>query len=67
MILQSIVQLLCADPQFVVVGTALTATEGIEVSEAQRPDVIIIDYTLPDMNAPEAILLLREKVPERKS
>jgi len=66
MILQSIVQLLCADPQFVVVGTALTATEGIEVSEAQRPDVIIIDYTLPDMNAPEAILLLREKVPEAK-
>jgi EAL domain-containing protein (putative c-di-GMP-specific phosphodiesterase class I) len=66
MILQSIVRLLCADPQFVVVGTALTAAKGVEICRAMRPDVIIIDYTLPDMDAPQAILKLREDVPDAK-
>ena len=66
MILQSVVRLLCAEPQFVVVGTALTASKGVEICLALRPDVIIIDYTLPDMDAPHAILELREKIPGAK-
>jgi len=61
MILQSVVRLLCADSRIVVVGTALTATEGIEVCATQRPDVVVIDYTLPDMDAPRAIQKLREQ------
>jgi EAL domain-containing protein (putative c-di-GMP-specific phosphodiesterase class I) len=66
MILQSVVRLLCADSRIVVVGTALTATNGIEVCLTKRPDVVVIDYTLPDMNAPQAILTLREQVPDVK-
>jgi EAL domain-containing protein (putative c-di-GMP-specific phosphodiesterase class I) len=66
MILQSVVQLLCADERFVVVGTALSGNEGLEVCERLRPDVVIIDYTLPDMDAPEAIVLLRNMVPSTK-
>ncbi|MGA2970100.1 MAG: EAL domain-containing protein [Acidimicrobiales bacterium] len=66
MILQSVVRLLCADSRIVVVGTALTATEGIEVCLTQQPDVVVIDYALPDMDAPHAILLLREQDPGLK-
>jgi EAL domain-containing protein (putative c-di-GMP-specific phosphodiesterase class I) len=66
MILQSIVRLLCADSRIVVVGTAITAMEGVEVCLTQRPDVVIIDYTLPDMDAPGAILMLREQDPSLK-
>src|ERR1017187_8234583 len=66
MILQSIVRLLCADSRIVVVGTAITAMEGVEVCLTQRPDVVIIDYTLPDMDAPSAILMLREQDPSLK-
>jgi EAL domain-containing protein (putative c-di-GMP-specific phosphodiesterase class I) len=66
MILQSVVRLLRDDSQIVVVGVALNATLGIEVAKQQRPDIVIIDYALPDMNAPEAITLLRDACPEVK-
>ncbi len=60
MILQSVVRLLTADVRIDVVGTGLTAAEGIEVMSELRPDVVVIDYHLPDMDAPEAIKLMRE-------
>jgi EAL domain-containing protein (putative c-di-GMP-specific phosphodiesterase class I) len=66
MILQSMVRLLRDDPQITVVGTALTAEHGIEVTQEQRPDIVIVDYSLTDMDAPEAIKLLRTVHPEVK-
>jgi EAL domain-containing protein (putative c-di-GMP-specific phosphodiesterase class I) len=66
MVLQSVVRLLEEDTQIVVVGTALTAAEGVEVTQQQRPDVVIIDYHLPDMDAPDVIATLREVHPETK-
>jgi EAL domain-containing protein (putative c-di-GMP-specific phosphodiesterase class I) len=60
MILQSMVRLLSADPALDVVGTALNAADGIEVTKRLNPDVLVIDYHLPDMDAPEAIRQLRE-------
>jgi EAL domain-containing protein (putative c-di-GMP-specific phosphodiesterase class I) len=66
MILQSLVRLLRDDPMIVVVGEALNAKAGLEVTVREHPDVVIIDYTLPDMDAPEAIELLRKKCPEVK-
>ena len=66
MFLQSVVRLLQEDPQIVVVGTALTAAQGIEITQQFRPDVVIIDYHLPDMDAPGAIKTLREVHPAGK-
>ena len=60
MILQSVVRLLAADPQIVVVGTALTGAQGVDVTKRVKPDVLVIDFHLPDMDAPEAIRQLRE-------
>ncbi len=59
MILESIVRLLAADPRINIVGTALTGIEGIESVRDQSPDVLVIDYHLPDMDAPEAIAAIR--------
>lgn len=66
MILQSVVRLLSADPRIDVVGTALTAAAGIENVFEREPDVLVIDYHLPDMNAPEAITILLEAKPDLK-
>ncbi|HVB70417.1 MAG TPA: EAL domain-containing protein [Acidimicrobiales bacterium] len=63
MILQSVVRLLQEDPQIEVVGSAVTATRGIEVVEQVRPDVVIIDYALPDMDAPAAITQILARHP----
>jgi EAL domain-containing protein (putative c-di-GMP-specific phosphodiesterase class I) len=66
MILQSVVRLLMADSQLVVVGTALCALEGIEVIRREKPDVLVIDYRLPDMDAPQAITMIRAFAPDLK-
>jgi EAL domain-containing protein (putative c-di-GMP-specific phosphodiesterase class I) len=66
MILQSMVRLLCDDPQITVVGVALTAEQGICVTQEQQPDIVIIDYSLTDMDAPDAIKILRMVHPEVK-
>ncbi len=59
MILQSLVRLLRDDPQIAVVGTAVTAEGGITVTRDELPDIVIIDYSLTDMDAPDAIRILR--------
>jgi EAL domain-containing protein (putative c-di-GMP-specific phosphodiesterase class I) len=64
MILQSLVRLLRDDPRIVVVGEALDAKQGIEVVRRERPDVVIVDYTLPDMDAPDVITAVIESCPE---
>jgi EAL domain-containing protein (putative c-di-GMP-specific phosphodiesterase class I) len=66
MILQSIVRLITADPRFEVVGTAITASEGIDITTRERPDVLVIDYRLPDMDAPDAIRIVRSLHPDVK-
>lgn len=66
MILESMVRLLRDDPQIVVVGTALTAEQGVRVTQEERPDIVIIDYSLTDMDAPDAIAILRATHPEVK-
>jgi EAL domain-containing protein (putative c-di-GMP-specific phosphodiesterase class I) len=66
MILQSLVRLLCDDLQIAVVGTALTAEHGIRITQEEKPDIVIIDYSLTDMDAPDAINILRMVHPKVK-
>jgi EAL domain-containing protein (putative c-di-GMP-specific phosphodiesterase class I) len=51
---------LVADPCIDVIGTAVTGAQGIELVQILQPDVLVIDYHLPDMDAPEAIRRVRE-------
>lgn len=60
MILESVVRVLAADEHIEVVGTALTGAEGIKTTMRLQPDVLVIDFHLPDMEAPEAIRRLRD-------
>lgn len=66
MILQSVERLLAADPEITIVGTALTAADGMEVVWQTNPDVLVIDYHLPDMDAPEVIGYLKISHPDLK-
>jgi DNA-binding NarL/FixJ family response regulator len=44
-----------------VCGEARTAEEALSVARATAPDVIVLDYRLPDADAPEVIVRLREQ------
>jgi EAL domain-containing protein (putative c-di-GMP-specific phosphodiesterase class I) len=48
MVLESLVRLVDREPDLVVVATAGTVAEGLEAVQAHRPDVVVMDYKLPD-------------------
>ena len=49
-----------------VVGEAIDGQEAVEVCEATRPDVIILDLLMPRTSGFEAIPLLQERCPDVK-
>lgn len=54
------------DPRFEVVGEAGTGAEAVTVAEALRPDVVLMDLRMPDVDGVTAIARLRSAgVPSR--
>jgi len=49
------------DPQFTVLGEAGNGVEALAVAQAVRPDVILMDLRMPEMNGVTAIAALRER------
>jgi DNA-binding NarL/FixJ family response regulator len=49
------------DPEFDVVGEASDGAEGIALAEALRPDVILMDLRMPDVDGVTAIAELSER------
>jgi DNA-binding NarL/FixJ family response regulator len=49
-----------------VVGEAIDGQEAVEVCEATRPDVIILDLLMPRTSGFEAIPMLQERCPDVK-
>jgi DNA-binding NarL/FixJ family response regulator len=47
-----------------VVGEAADGAEAVEKAGRLKPDVIVLDVTMPTMNGLEACRLLRKKVPQ---
>lgn len=46
-----------------VVGTALSATTGLETAMTARPDVVLMDINMPQINGIDALELFKEKLP----
>jgi DNA-binding NarL/FixJ family response regulator len=47
-----------------VCGEAADGLEGVEKAAELRPDVVLMDVTMPKLNGLEATRLIREKVPQ---
>lgn len=52
------------EPRFNVVGEAENGLEAVQKSEELRPDVLLLDITMPVLNGFEAARRLRERLPE---
>ncbi len=48
---------------FKVVGGAATSQEALTLAEQQKPDFVLLDFLMPQMNGAQLAPLLREKVP----
>ena len=65
-ILQGLRGMLSALEDIEVVGEAVTGTDAIEKAEELKPDVLLMDVRLPELNGLEAMRRLRETDPDVK-
>jgi two-component system, NarL family, response regulator NreC len=53
-----------AAPEFEVLGEAGTGQEAVVKAEQLRPDLVILDLSMPVLNGLEAAHILRQKLPD---
>jgi DNA-binding NarL/FixJ family response regulator len=56
--------MLATQPDMELVGEAATGTEAVAQAHALRPDVVLMDLQMPDLDGPAAIAALRQQTPE---
>lgn len=60
---ENIKKLLSFEPDMEVVGTAATGREAVEITKELKPDIIIMDINMPDMDGLQATSLITKAVP----
>lgn len=58
--------LLAAKDDIRVVGEAGDGREAVRLAQALKPDVLVMDISMPDLNGVEAVRMLREKCPRTR-
>jgi DNA-binding NarL/FixJ family response regulator len=56
--------LLAARSGWHVVGEACSGTDAVRKAVSLKPDIAILDFSMPELNGPEAAAQIAEKVPE---
>jgi DNA-binding NarL/FixJ family response regulator len=65
-VVESLVTALSRQPDIEVAGTALTVADGVAATVRLRPDVVLLDYHLPDGVAPDVIPQLTTRAPDSR-
>jgi DNA-binding NarL/FixJ family response regulator len=55
--------LLSTRPEWHVCGEAVDGTDAVQKTKALKPDVLVLDVTMPHLNGLEAARLIRRDVP----
>jgi DNA-binding NarL/FixJ family response regulator len=56
--------MLATQPDMELVDEAATGTQAVAQAQALRPDVVLMDLQMPELDGPAAIAMLREQAPE---
>ena len=55
-----------AEPDFEIVGTANNGKEAVELVEAQKPDVVLMDMEMPELNGISSTEIISERFADTK-
>ncbi|MFO7274279.1 MAG: response regulator transcription factor [Bacillota bacterium] len=66
MVREGVRMVLQSEPDIELVGEAGRGEEAVELTKQLKPDVVIMDISLPDISGIEATKLIKEAVPETK-
>ncbi|MGZ4561646.1 MAG: EAL domain-containing protein [Mycobacteriaceae bacterium] len=66
MLAESLGRLLADDPLITVIGTAHTGADGLERARSARPDIVLMDYQLPDIDGASVTRALKAELPDIK-
>ena len=58
--------LLATEPDFEVVGEAASGDAAVRVAVERRPDVVLLDVSMPGIDGLEATKLIKEKLPKTR-
>jgi DNA-binding NarL/FixJ family response regulator len=59
-------ELLAADADLQVVGEAADGAEGIRLVQELRPDIMLLDFVMPQVNGQEVLRWIKAERPETK-
>ncbi|HET7109280.1 MAG TPA: response regulator transcription factor [Gemmatimonadales bacterium] len=63
---EGIRHVLDGEPGFIIVAEAATAAEAVRLAEAEKPDVVLLDITMPGESGLQAAVRIRKLVPETR-
>ena len=64
--MRQLLKIMLAKDNHEVIGEAKTGTEGVAQYKELKPDLVILDITMPDMGGLDALQLIREYDPNAK-
>ena len=65
-VLEGVRSLLASDDRFEIVGQASDGKDVVPLAEAQRPDVVLLDISMPHVKGTEIIAMLKRQLPDTR-